>query len=149
MVFVNKMDRAGADFLKVVEQMKDRLGANAVPLQLAIGAEDEFKGVVDLVKMKSIIWNEDDQGTSFEYQDIPAELESLCDEWRERMLEAAAEANEGVMEKYLEEGDLSEGELMNAIRQRTLANEIVPVFCGSAFKNKGVQAMLDLSLIHI
>ena len=143
MVFVNKMDRAGADFLKVVEQMKDRLGANAVPLQLAIGAEDEFKGVVDLVKMKSIIWNEDDHGTSFEYRDIPAELDSLCDEWRERMLEAAAEANEGVMEKYLEEGDLSEGELMNAIRQRTLANEIVPVFCGSAFKNKGVQAMLD------
>ena len=143
MVFVNKMDRAGADFLKVVEQMKDRLGANAVPLQLAIGAEDEFKGVIDLVKMKSIVWNEEDQGTTFEYQDIPADMQALCDEWREHMLEAAAEANEEVMDKYLEEGDLSEEEVMKAIRQRTLANEIVPVLCGSAFKNKGVQAVLD------
>ena len=143
MVFVNKMDRAGADFLKVVEQMKERLGANAVPLQLAIGAEDEFKGVIDLVKMKSIIWDEEDQGTSFEYQDIPSDLQSLCDEWREHMLEAAAEANDDVMEKYLDEGDLTEAEIMKAIRQRTLANEIVPVLCGSAFKNKGVQAVLD------
>ena len=143
MVFVNKMDRAGADFLKVVEQMKERLGANAVPLQLAIGAEDEFKGVIDLVKMKSIIWNEEDQGTSFEYQDIPSDLQSLCNEWREHMLEAAAEANDDVMEKYLDEGDLTEAELMKAIRQRTLSNEIVPVLCGSAFKNKGVQAVLD------
>ena len=143
MVFVNKMDRAGADFLKVVAQMKDRLGANALPLQLAIGAEDDFKGVIDLVKMKSIIWNEKDQGTSFKYENIPADLESLCDEWRENLLEAAAEANEVVMEKYLEDGNLSEEELMDAIRQRTLANEIVPVLCGSAFKNKGVQAMLD------
>ena len=143
MVFVNKMDRAGADFLKVVEQMKERLGANAVPLQLAIGAEDEFKGVIDLVKMKSIIWDEEDQGTSFEYQDIPSELQSLCDEWREHMLEAAAEANDDVMEKYLDEGDLTEAEVMKAIRQRTLSNEIVPVLCGSAFKNKGVQAVLD------
>ena len=143
MVFVNKMDRAGADFLKVVEQMKERLGANAVPLQLAIGAEDEFKGVIDLVKMKSIIWDEEDQGTSFEYQDIPSDLQSLCDEWREHMLEAAAEANDDVMEKYLDEGDLTEAELMKAIRQRTLSNEIVPVLCGSAFKNKGVQAVLD------
>ena len=143
MVFVNKMDRAGADFLKVVEQMKERLGANAVPLQLAIGAEDEFKGVIDLVKMKSIIWDEEDQGTSFEYQDIPSDLQSLCDEWREHMLEAAAEANDDVMEKYLDEGDLTESEIMKAIRQRTLANEIVPVLCGSAFKNKGVQAVLD------
>ena len=143
LVFVNKMDRAGADFLKVVEQMVDRLGANAVPLQLAIGAEDEFRGVIDLVKMKSIIWSEDDQGTTFEYQAIPADLQELCDHWREHMLEAAAEANEEIMEKYLEGGELSEEEVMAAIRQRTLANEIVPVLCGSAFKNKGVQAVLD------
>ena len=143
MVFVNKMDRAGADFLKVVEQMVERLGANAVPLQLAIGAEDEFKGVIDLVKMKSIIWSEDDQGTSFEYKDIPEDLQSLSDHWREHMLEAAAEANEEVMEKYLEGGELSEEEVMSSIRHRTLANEIVPVLCGAAFKNKGVQAVLD------
>ncbi len=143
MVFVNKMDRAGADFLKVVEQMVERLGAKAVPLQLAIGAEDAFRGVIDLVKMKSIIWSEDDQGTSFEYKDIPEDLQSLSDHWRENMLEAAAEANEEVMEKYLEGGELSEEEVMSAIRQRTLANEIVPVLCGSAFKNKGVQAVLD------
>ncbi|MCG8413948.1 MAG: elongation factor G, partial [Pseudomonadales bacterium] len=143
MVFVNKMDRAGADFLKVVQQMKDRLGANAVPLQLAIGAEDEFKGVIDLVKMKSIVWNEEDQGTTFTYEEIPGDLQALADEWREHMVEAAAEANEEVMEKYLEGGELSEEEIMAAIRQRTLANEIVPVLCGSAFKNKGVQAVLD------
>ena len=143
MVFVNKMDRAGADFLKVVEQIEDRLGANAVPLQLPIGAEDEFKGVIDLVKMKSILWSEEDQGTTFEYAEIPDDMTALCIEWRERMLEAAAEANEEVMDKYLEEGDLSEEELKAAIRQRTLANEIVPVLCGSAFKNKGVQAVLD------
>ena len=143
MVFVNKMDRAGADFLKVVEQMEDRLGANAVPLQLPIGAEDEFKGVIDLVKMKSILWSEEDQGTTFEYAEIPDDMTALCVEWRERMLEAAAEANEEVMDKYLEEGDLGEEELKAAIRQRTLANEIVPVLCGSAFKNKGVQAVLD------
>ena len=143
MVFVNKMDRAGADFLKVVEQMEDRLGASAVPLQLPIGAEDEFKGVIDLVKMKSILWSEEDQGTTFEYAEIPDDMTALCVEWRERMLEAAAEANEEVMDKYLESGDLGEEELKAAIRQRTLANEIVPVLCGSAFKNKGVQAVLD------
>ena len=143
MVFVNKMDRAGADFLKVVEQMEDRLGASAVPLQLPIGAEDEFKGVIDLVKMKSILWSEEDQGTTFEYAEIPDDMTALCVEWRERMLEAAAEANEEVMDKYLEEGDLGEEELKAAIRQRTLANGIVPVLCGSAFKNKGVQAVLD------
>ena len=143
MVFVNKMDRAGADFLKVVEQMEDRLGANAVPLQLAIGAEDEFKGVIDLVKMKSILWSEEDQGTTFKYAEIPEDMTALCAEWRERMLEAAAEANEEVMDKYLEESDLSEEELKAAIRQLTLANDIVPVLCGSAFKNKGVQAVLD------
>ena len=143
MVFVNKMDRAGADFLRVVQQMKDRLGANAVPLQIAIGAEETFTGVVDLVKMKAIVWNAEDQGTTFFYDDIPADLQALCEEWREHLLEAAAEANEEVMDKYLEEGDLSEQEVMAAIRQRTINNEIVPVLCGSAFKNKGVQAVLD------
>ena len=143
MVFVNKMDRAGADFLRVVEQMKDRLGANAVPLQIAIGAEETFSGVVDLVKMKAIVWNTEDQGTTFFYDDIPADLQDLCEEWREHMLEAAAEANEEVMEKYLEESDLSEQDIVAAIRQRTINNEIVPVLCGSAFKNKGVQAVLD------
>ena len=143
MVFVNKMDRAGADFLKVVNQMKERLGANAVPLQLAIGEEDGFKGVVDLVKMKSIIWNEEDQGTTFEYTGIPEEMKALSDKWRAKMIEAAAEANEEVMERYLENEDLNEEDIMRGIRERTLANEIVPVLCGSAFKNKGVQALLD------
>ena len=143
MVFVNKMDRAGADFLRVVEQMKDRLGANAVPLQIGIGAEENFAGVVDLVKMKAIVWNTEDQGTTFFYDEIPADLKGLCEEWRERMLEAAAEANEDVMDKYLDEGDLGEQDIVAAIRQRTINNEIVPVLCGSAFKNKGVQAVLD------
>jgi elongation factor G len=143
MVFVNKMDRAGADFLKVVNQMKERLGASAVPLQLAIGEEDGFKGIIDLVKMKSIIWNEEDQGTTFEYTDIPEEMKALSDEWRAKMVEAAAEANEEVMDRYLENDDLSEEDIMRGIRERTLANEIVPVLCGSAFKNKGVQAVLD------
>lgn len=143
MVFVNKMDRAGADFLMVVKQMKERLGANPIPLQLAIGAEDEFKGVIDLVKMKAIRWNEDDQGAAFTYEDIPADMQDLADEWRETLLEAAAEANEEVMDKYLNTGDLSEEEIMSAIRERTLASEIVPTLCGSAFKNKGVQAVLD------
>jgi len=143
MVFVNKMDRAGADFLKVVEQMKERLGANPIPLQLAIGAEDEFKGVIDLVKMKAIRWSETDQGATFEYEDIPADMQDLADIWRETMLEAAAEANEELMDKYLNSGDLTEEEVMVGIRERTLANEIVPTLCGSAFKNKGVQAVLD------
>ncbi len=142
-VFVNKMDRAGADFLRVARQLKDRLGASAVPMQIAIGAEENFAGVVDLVKMKAIVWNAEDQGITFRYEDIPADLRELCEEWRERLLEAAAEANEEVMEKYLEEGDLGEQEIMAAIRQRTINNEIVPVLCGSAFKNKGVQAVLD------
>ncbi len=149
MVFVNKMDRAGADFLKVVQQMKDRLGANAVPLQLAIGAEDEFKGVIDLVKMKSIVWNEDDQGTTFTYEEIPADMQALCEEWREPLVEAAAEANEELMDKYLEGGELTEQEVMQGIRERTLANEIVPVLCGSAFKNKGVQAVLDAVIDYL
>ena len=143
MVFVNKMDRAGADYRWVVEQLRTRLNANAVPLQMTIGAEDEFKGVVDLIKMKAIIWNEDDMGTTFEYEDIPAEIADVCDEMREFLVEAAAEANEELMEKYLEEGELTEEEIKAAIRQRTLANEIVPVLGGSAFKNKGVQAVLD------
>lgn len=143
MVFVNKMDRAGADFQMVVDQLKERLGANPVPLQMTIGAEDEFKGVVDLVKMKAILWNEADQGMTFEYGDIPADLQDACEEMREYLVESAAEANEELMEKYLEEGELTEEEIKSAIRQRTLANEIVPVLGGSAFKNKGVQAMLD------
>ncbi|HFB66730.1 MAG TPA: elongation factor G [Aeromonadales bacterium] len=143
MVFVNKMDRAGADFLRVIAQIKDRLGANPVPLQLAIGAEEEFKGVIDLVKMKAIYWNEDDKGMTYELADIPAELQDLAEEWREHMVEAAAEADDELMEKYLDEAELSEDEIKKGIRIRTLAGEIVPAFCGSAFKNKGVQAMLD------
>jgi elongation factor G len=143
MAFVNKMDRAGANFLRVVGQVKDRLGANPVPLQMAIGAEDNFEGVVDLIRMKAIYWNEADMGASYEAKDIPDELTDVCAEWREKMVEAAAEANEELMEKYLDQGDLSEAEIRAGIRQRTLANEIVPALCGSAFKNKGVQAMLD------
>ena len=143
MVFVNKMDRAGADYFMVVEQLKERLGAEAVPIQINIGAEENFKGVVDLIKMKAIRWSEEDQGTSFEYQDIPADLLETAEEWREHMLEAAAEANDEIMDKYLEEGDLSEEDIKQALRQRTLNNEVVLVTCGSAFKNKGVQAVLD------
>ena len=143
MVFVNKMDRAGADFLKVVQQMKDRLGANPVPIQLAIGAEDEFKGVIDLIKMKQIIWSEDDMGTTFEYGDIPPDMMAGCEQWRSELVESAAEANEELMVKYLEEGELTEEEIKKGLRIRTLANEIVPTLCGSAFKNKGVQAVLD------
>jgi len=143
MVFVNKMDRAGADFFMVVEQLKERLNATAVPIQINIGAEDEFKGVVDLVKMKAIRWSEEDKGTSFTYEEIPADLEDTAAEWREVMLEAVAEANDELMEKYLEDGDLSEEEIKAGLRQRTLANDIVLVSCGSAFKNKGVQAVLD------
>jgi len=143
MVFVNKMDRSGADYMSVVEQLKERLGANAVPLQMAIGAEEEFKGVVDLVKMKSILWNEDDQGTTFEYGDIPEDMADECDELHELLVEAAAEASDELMDKYLESEQLSEDEIKQGIRTRTLANEIVPILCGSAFKNKGVQAVLD------
>ena len=143
MIFVNKMDRVGADFLMVVEQVKNRLGAVPVPIQLAIGAEDDFKGVVDLIKMKAINWSEEDQGMSFTYEDIPADLQDLAEEWRAHLVESAAEANEELMEKYLEDGELTEEEIKAAIRQRTLANEIVPMACGSAFKNKGVQAVLD------
>jgi len=143
MAFVNKMDRAGANFLRVVEQIKNRLGANPVPIQLAIGAEDTFKGVVDLLKMKAILWNEADMGTTFEEHDIPADMVDVCNEWHEKLVESAAEANEELMEKYLEEGNLNSDEIKQGLRIRTLANEIVPTLCGSAFKNKGVQAMLD------
>ena len=143
MAFVNKMDRAGADFLRVMKQIKVRLGATPVPMQLPIGAEDQFKGVVDLVKMKAIYWNEENMGMTFEERDIPADMLADCETYREQMVEAAAEANETLMEKYLEEGALSEAEIKEGIRIRTLSAEITPAFCGSAFKNKGVQAMLD------
>ena len=143
MVFVNKMDRAGADFMGVVKQLKERLGANPVPLQMTIGAEEDFKGVVDLIKNKAIIWSEADQGMSFEYADVPADLVDQVEEMREFMIEAAAEATEELMDKYLEGGELTEQEIKQGIRLRTVANEIVPVMGGSAFKNKGVQAVLD------
>ncbi len=141
--FVNKMDRMGANFLRVVEQVRDRLGATPVPMQMNIGAEEEFKGVVDLVKMKAIYWKDENMGIEFEEHDIPEELIDTCNDLREKMIEAAAEANEELMEKYLEEGELSAEEIRAGIRARTLANEITPMFCGSAFKNKGVQAVLD------
>jgi elongation factor G len=143
MAFVNKMDRAGANFLRVVDQIRTRLGGNPVPLQLPIGAEENFKGVVDLIKMKAIYWDEASQGMRFEEKDIPAEIAEECDEWRGKLVEAAAEANEELMDKYLEGGELTVEEIKQAIRARTIANEIVPALCGSAFKNKGVQAMLD------
>ena len=143
MVFVNKMDRAGASFERVVQQLRDRLGANAIPLQMTIGAEDEFKGVVDLIKRKAIIWNEADQGMTFEYQDVPADMVDEVEEMREFLVEAAAEASDDLMNKYLEGEELSEAEIKQGIRTRTLANEIIPVLGGSAFKNKGVQAVLD------
>jgi len=149
MAFVNKMDRAGADFLRVVEQIRDRLGSSPVPLQLPIGAEENFKGLVDLVRMKAIYWNESDMGTTYEEKDIPADMLDACNEWREHMLEAAAEATDALMEKYLESGELSEAEIREGIRARTLANEIVPALCGSAFKNKGVQAMLDAAIYYM
>ena len=141
--FVNKMDRMGANFLRVVEQVRERLGANPVPLQIAIGAEEEFQGVVDLIKMKAIIWDEESRGMEYQEQEIPADLQDLAEEWRENMVEAAAEANDDLMEKYLEEGELTVDEIKAGLRARTLASEITPMLCGSAFKNKGVQAMLD------
>jgi len=143
MAFVNKMDRVGADFLRVVEQIKERLGANPVPMQIAIGAEESFEGVIDLVKMKAIHWKEENMGSEFVEKSIPPELLELAEAQRELMVEAAAEANEELMDKYLESGELNAEEIKQGIRLRTLANEIVPTFCGSAFKNKGVQAMLD------
>lgn len=143
LAFVNKMDRQGANFFRAVEQMRTRLRANPVPVVIPVGAEEGFQGVVDLLKMKSIIWDEATQGLKFDYADIPADLVATAEEWREKMIEAAAEANEELMEKYLGGEELSEEEIVNALRQRTLACEIQPVLCGSAFKNKGVQRMLD------
>ena len=143
MAFVNKMDRAGADFFKAYDQMRSRLKANPIPIQVPIGAAETFTGVVDLVKMKEVIWNEEDNGVTFEYKDIRDDLKEECQKWRENMLESAAEANEDLMNKYLETGDLSEVEIKQGLRERTISNEIVPMLCGSAFKNKGVQAMLD------
>ena len=143
LAFVNKMDRTGANFFKVYDQMKKRLQANPVPVVVPIGAEDTFAGVVDLIKMKAIIWDDKSQGMKFEYQDIPADLVDLANEWREKMIESAAEANEDLMNKYLEEGELSEEEIIAGLRARTIACEIQPMLCGTAFKNKGVQRMLD------
>ena len=149
LAFVNKMDRQGADFFKVHDQMRLRLKANPIPLQIPIGAEEKFEGVVDLVKMKAIIWDEASQGIKFEYGEIPSELKATADEWREKMIEAAAEASEELMNKYLESGELSEEEIKSGLRARTLSAEIVPMLCGSAFKNKGVQAMLDAVIEYL
>jgi len=143
MAFINKMDRSGADFLRVIEQIKNRLGANPVPMQLPIGAEDDFEGLVDLIRMKAIYWNDADLGVTYEARDIAPDMLDECEMYREQLIEAAAEANEELMDKYLEDGDLSEQDIKEGIRLQTLANQIVPAFCGSAFKNKGVQAMLD------
>jgi elongation factor G len=143
LAFVNKMDRQGADFFKVHDQMRLRLKANPIPVQIPIGAEEKFEGVVDLIKMKAILWDDASQGTKFEYVDIPAELQAKSKEWREKMIEAAAEASEELMNKYLDSGDLTEEEIRLGLRTRTVNAEIVPMLCGSAFKNKGVQAMLD------
>jgi elongation factor G len=143
LAFVNKMDRTGANFFKVYDQMKSRLRANPVPVVVPIGAEENFKGVVDLVKMKAIFWDEASMGMKFAYEDIPADLVDTCKEWREKMVEAAAESSEELMNKYLEEGDLSEADINKGLRTRTIAGEIVPMLCGTAFKNKGVQKMLD------
>jgi elongation factor G len=149
LAFVNKMDRQGADFFKVHNQMRQRLKANPVPIQIPIGAEDKFEGVIDLLRMKAIYWDEASLGMKFDLRDIPAGLMDLAQEWREKMLEAAAEADEELMNRYLEEGDLSVADLKRALRQRTIAGEIVPMLCGSAFKNKGVQAMLDAVIDYL
>jgi len=149
LAFVNKMDRQGADFFKVHDQMRLRLKANPIPLQIPIGAEEKFEGVVDLVKMKAIVWDEASQGIKFEYGDIPSDLQAKAAEWREKLVEAAAEANEELMNKYLETGELTEAEIKAGLRFRTLSAEIVPMLCGSAFKNKGVQAMLDAVIEYL
>ncbi|MHB1333857.1 MAG: elongation factor G [Sulfuriferula sp.] len=149
LAFVNKMDRTGANFLKVYEQMRLRLKANVVPIQLPIGAEEKFEGVVDLVKMKAIYWDDSTQGMKFDEREIPEHMKAECDVWREKMVEAAAEASEELMNKYLEEGDLSAAEIKSALRIRTIASEIMPMLCGSAFKNKGVQAMLDAVIDYL
>ncbi|MCP4475074.1 MAG: elongation factor G [Gammaproteobacteria bacterium] len=143
MAFVNKMDRTGADFLRAVDQINKRLGANPIPMQLPVGAEENFRGVVDLIRMKVILWDDATQGVSYVTEDVPADMQAECEKYREQMVEAAAESSEALMDKYLENSDLSDEEIKQGIRARTLANEIVPVFCGSAFKNKGVQALLD------
>ena len=149
LAFVNKMDRAGANFFKVYDQMRLRLKANPIALQVPIGAEEKFEGVIDLIKMKAVYWDESSQGMKFDYRDIPADLVDTCKEWREKMLEAAAEANEELMNKYLETGDLSEEDIKKGLRIRTINFEIVPMLCGSAFKNKGVQAMLDAVIEYL
>ena len=149
LAFVNKMDRTGANFLKVYEQMRLRLKANVVPIQLPIGAEEKFEGVVDLVKMKAIYWDDSTQGMKFDEREIPSHMQAECETWREKMVEAAAEASEELMNKYLEEGDLSAAEIKGALRKRTIASEIMPMLCGSAFKNKGVQAMLDAVIDYL
>ncbi|WP_297482889.1 elongation factor G [Ferrovum sp.] len=149
LAFVNKMDRVGADFFKVYQQIRDRLRGNPVPIQIPLGAEDHFAGVVDLVIMKAILWDEASQGMKFEYQEIPDDLQDKAEEWREKMVEAAAESSEALMNKYLESGELSEVEIRLGLRTRTLAGEIVPMLCGSAFKNKGVQAMLDAVIEYL
>jgi elongation factor G len=149
LAFVNKMDRTGANFFKVYEQMRLRLKANPIPIQVPIGAEEGFKGVVDLIKMKAIIWDDSTQGMKFDYEDISAELLEECNKWRSNLVETAAEASEELMNKYLEDGDLSEEDIKHAIRQRTIAGEIVPMLCGTAFKNKGVQAMLDAVIDYL
>ena len=145
--FVNKMDRAGANFLKVVEQMRSHLGANPIPIVLNIGAEEDFEGVVDLLRMKAIMWNEADMGMTYELAEIPEGMVADCQKWREKMVEAAAEANEALMDAYLNNGTLNEEEIREGLRLRTLAREIVPMMCGTAFKNKGVQFMLD-AVVH-
>ncbi|MEH6433665.1 elongation factor G [Massilia sp. DD77] len=149
LAFVNKMDRTGANFFKVYEQMRARLKANPIPIQIPIGAEDNFKGVVDLVKMQAIFWDDASQGMKFEYREVPAELMDQANEWREKLVETAAEASEDLMNKYLEEGELSEAEIKKALRDRTINGEIVPMMCGTAFKNKGVQAMLDAVIEYL
>ncbi len=147
--FVNKMDRAGANFLRVADQVKDRLAANPVPIQLPIGSEEDFVGVVDLVRMRAIYWNEEDRGMSFELKEIPENMLADCEAFREKMVEAAAEASDELMEKYLDTGELSNEEIISGLRKRTIANEIVPMLCGSAFKNKGVQALLDAVIEYL
>src|SRR5690606_21899811 len=148
-LFINKMDRTGANFFKVYDQLKLRLKANPVPIVIPIGAEENFKGVVDLIKMRGIIWDEASQGTKFEYVDIPAELQATAEERREKLVESAADATEELMNKYLETGELSEDEINLGLRLRTIAGEIQPMLCGTAFKNKGVQRMLDAVLDYL
>ncbi len=149
MAFVNKMDRAGADFFRVIEQIRTRLGSNPVPMQVNIGAEENFKGVIDLLKMKAILWDETNMGLTYVEGAIPSDLQDVCKKWREHLVESAAEANDDLMERYLEGGDLSVDEIRQGIRERTLRNEIVPAFCGSAFKNKGVQSVLDAVVYYM